>query len=68
MDIVNSSYSVKIYGVLAAENVFKIEIDIAKRDLKHFIEFNLGDGNWARQIIGIKISKRYGNSHRKNEI
>ena len=45
MDIVNSSYSVKIYGVLAAENVFKIEIDIAKRDLKHFIEFNLGDGN-----------------------
>ena len=45
MDIVNSSYSVKIDGVLAAQNVFKMEIDIAKRDLKDFIEFNLGDGN-----------------------
>ena len=57
-----------MYGVLAARNVFKMEIDIAKRDLKNFIEFDLGDGNWARQKIGIKISKPNANGHRKNEI
>lgn len=57
-----------MYGVLAARNVFKMEIDIAKRDLKNFIEFDLGDGNWARQKRGTKISKPNANGHRKNEI
>lgn len=57
-----------MYGVLAARNVFKMEIDIAKGDLKNFIEFDLGDGNWARQKIRIKINKPNANGHRKNEI
>ena len=45
IDILNSSYSVKICGVLVARNVFKIKIDRVKRDLKKFIKVNLSDGN-----------------------
>ena len=45
IDILNSSYSVKICGVLVAQNVFKMKIDRVKRDLKKFIKVNLSDDN-----------------------